>query len=195
MNRKMTGSVIRSLRKKKRITQKELAEKIHVSEKAVSKWETGQGFPDIGLLEPLANALDVSVTELLSGEYVQNNNRSSNVTKSKFYICPDCGNAIWSVGEAVISCCGKVLFPAKAAEPDKEHQVIFEPVEDEFYVRVPHEMTKAHSIAFLAAVSDQEMQFVKLYPESEAEARFKRGRLDSLYYYCNRHGLFRVKRP
>ena len=61
MDRYVTGAVIRRLREKKKITQEELAEMIHVSGKAVSKWETGQGFPDISLLEPLAKALDISV--------------------------------------------------------------------------------------------------------------------------------------
>ncbi|MBQ2677381.1 MAG: helix-turn-helix transcriptional regulator, partial [Firmicutes bacterium] len=53
MDRYVTGAVIRELREKKKLTQEELAEKIYVSGKAVSKWETGQGFPDISLLEPL----------------------------------------------------------------------------------------------------------------------------------------------
>ena len=67
MDRYVTGAVIRRLRERKKITQEELADMIHVSGKAVSKWETGQGFPDISLLEPLAKALDISVIQLLSG--------------------------------------------------------------------------------------------------------------------------------
>jgi len=53
-------------------------------------------------------------------------------------------------------------------------------------------MTKEHYISFLAAVSDEGMQIVKLYPEGNAEARFKRSRVSSLYAHCNRHGLFRL---
>ena len=70
MNQYITGAVIRKLREAKKMTQEALAEKIFVSSKAVSKWETGQGFPDISLIEPLAKALDISVIELLSGQPV-----------------------------------------------------------------------------------------------------------------------------
>ena len=54
-------------------------------------------------------------------------------------------------------------------------------------------MTKEHYISFLAAVSDQGMQFIKLYPQGNAEARFKMSRVKFLYAYCNHHGLFRIK--
>ena len=103
MDKYVTGAVIRRLREAKRMTQEELAERIFVSSKAVSKWETGQGFPDISLLEPLAKALDISVIELLSGEDICNTNHSANIARGKFYACPVCGNVIRSIGEAVVS--------------------------------------------------------------------------------------------
>ena len=77
MDKYVTGITIRRLRESKKMTQEELAEKIYVSGKAISKWETGHGFPDISLIEPLAKALDVSVIELLSGNPVKNRNISS----------------------------------------------------------------------------------------------------------------------
>ena len=203
MDKYVTGAVIRRLRENKKMTQEELAEKIFVSSKAVSNWETGQGFPDISLMEPLAKALDISVIELLSGEDVKNRNRSSNVSRAKFYVCPVCGNVIQSIGEAVISCCGITLPPAipepandARAIPDSAddvHSMNIEIVEDEYYVTLDHPMTKDHYISFIAALSDQGIQFVKLYPEGNAEARFKRNRVEKLYAYCNRHGLFQVK--
>lgn len=193
MDRYVTGAVIRRLREGKKMTQEELAERIHVSGKAVSKWETGQGFPDISLIEPLAEALGISVIELLSGACIRNRNQNSNIFKSRFYVCPLCGNAIWAVGESVISCCGITLPPHAAEAEDEEHGIRVEPVEDEYYIRIDHPMTKDHHIAFLAAVSDQGMQFVKLYPEANAEARFKRSRTRCLYAFCNRHGLFQKK--
>ena len=193
MDRYVTGAVIRRLREEKKMTQEELAGRIHISSKAVSKWETGQGLPDISLLEPLAKALELSVAELFSGAYVRNANRSANILRSRFYVCPVCGNVIRTVGEAVISCCGITLPPLEAEEADEEHAVSAEKADDEYYVRTEHPMTKEHYISFLAAVSDQGVQFVKLYPEGNAEARFKRSRVKVLYAYCNRHGLFRVK--
>lgn len=191
MDRYVTGAVIKRLRESKKLTQEDLAGKIFVSSKAVSKWETGQGFPDITLLEPLAKALDISMIELFSGDCVKNANKASNITKCKFYVCPICGNVIWTIGDAVISCCGLTLPPL---EPEAEldgHTVKATPAEDEFHIQIDHPMTKEHYISFIAAVSDDGVQIAKLYPESNAEARFKRSRVKHLYAYCNRHGLFR----
>ena len=103
MNSYITGATIKNLRERKGITQLQLAEEIRVTAKAVSKWETAKGLPDITLVEPLSQALGVSVMELMSGETVTNRNVSSNILFSKFYVCPICGNVIRSSGEAVIS--------------------------------------------------------------------------------------------
>ncbi len=190
MDNYVTGGVIRALREKQNLTQEQLAEKVHVLGKTVSKWETGQGFPDISLLEPLAEALGISVIELLSGSPVRNANRTADMRKCRFYVCPVCGNVILAAGEAMISCCGITLPPLSAEPADGEHGIRVEPVEDEFYVRLEHPMTKTHYVSFLAAVSDGTAQLVKLYPEGPAEARFKRNRVKYLYACCNRHGLF-----
>ena len=194
MDQYVTGAVIRTLRENKKMTQEELAERLFVSSKAVSKWETGQGFPDISLLESLAQALDISVIELLSGEDIQNKNQSSNMLKSKFYVCPVCGNAVRATGEALVSCCGITLPPLEPETCDSEHEIKVEIIEDEYFVTVGHPMQKDHYISFLAAVSDSRVQFVKLYPEGNAEARFKIDRVKKFYAYCNRHGLFQVLR-
>ena len=193
MDKYITGAVIRKLRESKKLTQEELAEKIYVTGKAVSKWENGQGFPDIRLIEPLSKALDISVVELLSGEHICNQNRSSNMFRNKFYVCPICGNVIQSVGEAVIICCGLTLPPLDAEQEDHEHIIHFERAEDEYYVTVEHRMTKEHYLSFLAAVSDNGVQFVKLYPQGNAEARFKISRVRYLYAYCIKDGLFQVR--
>ena len=193
MDRYVTGAVIRKLRENKKMTQEELAEKVFVSSKAVSKWETGQGFPDVSLIEPLAKALDISVIELLSGEDIRNLNRSSNMTKGRFYVCPVCGNVIQTTGEAVVSCCGITLPPLEPEISDTEHGIKVEIVEDEYYVTVDHPMEKDHYISFIAAVSDGGVKFTKLYPEGNAEARFRISCVKKIYAYCNRHGLFMVK--
>ena len=193
MDKYVTGAVIRKLRENKNMTQEELADRIFVSSKAVSKWETGHGFPDISLIEPLSQALGISVIELLQGENICNGNISSKITRVNFYVCPVCGNLIQSVGKAMISCCGITLPPYEPENADSEHIIDTEIVEDEYYVTLRHSMTKNHFISFLAAVSDNGVQFVKLYPESNAEARFKINRVKKLYAYCNRHGLFQAK--
>ena len=193
MDRYITGAVIRKLRENKHMTQEELAEKVFVSSKAVSKWETGQGFPDISLIEPLAEALGISVIELLSGEDIRNLNHTSKMSRSRFYVCPVCGNILQASGEAVISCCGITLPPLEAEAPDEEHIIIKEIIEDEYYVTVSHPMTKDHYISFLAAVSDHGIQLVKLYPEGACEARFRIDGVRRFYAYCNRHGLYELK--
>ena len=189
MNRYVTGTMIKRLREKNNMTQRQLAEKINVSDKAVSKWETGRGYPDISLLAPLSAALGVSVIELLAGEDVTNRNRAFDMRRLKFYVCPICGNVIQSAGAAVVSCCGIVLPPLEA-EPDGELSV--ERVEDEYFVSVPHEMSKSHYVSFIAAVRDDGCEIKKLYPEGAARARFKIGGTQRLYWYCNRHGLFQA---
>lgn len=193
MDNYVTGAVIRSLREQKHLTQEELAQQLFVSGKVVSKWETGKGFPDISLIEPLAAALGISVIELLNGSCIQNRNRSANLQKSKFYVCPVCGNVIRTIGEAVVSCCGITLPVLEAEDMDEKHAIEIETVEDEFFVTLCHPMEKGHYIPFLAAVSDDCVQFVKLYPQGEAAARFKQNRVKTIYAYCNRHGLFRLE--
>ena len=190
MNKYVTGSIIRELREKKQMTQAGLAGALSVSAKTVSKWETGRGYPDITLLEPIAGVFGITVMELLSGNAIQNMNISSNMLRSRFYVCPACGNVIHSMGEAALNCHGVLLKPCEAEEPDDGHRILVEKVEDEYYVRVEHDMTKQHHISFLAALSPDRLQLVKLYPEGSAEARFKMSGVKKIFCYCNRDGLF-----
>ena len=192
MNQYVTGAVIRELREKNKMTQLQLAERLGVSDKTVSKWETAKGYPDITLLEPVAAVFKISVTELISGNTVHNANVSANMLRSKFYVCPVCGNVIHSMGEAAIHCHGILLTPLEAEPADERHKIFIERVEDEYYVRIDHSMTKEHYISFVAAASSDEMQMVKLYPEGNPEARFKIRGVRRILYFCNRDGLFLI---
>lgn len=193
MDSYVTGATIRRLREGRHLTQAQLAGRIDVSSKTVSKWETGRGLPDITLLEPLAGALGVSVAELLSGDCVINRNRSANLLRARFYVCPVCGNVLYATGEAAVSCCGVSLPPLEAEEADEAHSCTMEAVEDETYLTFHHPMTKSHFLTFLAYVTTDRVQLVKLYPEGSADCRFRfRGR-GYLYRYCNRHGLMRER--
>ena len=193
MDHYVTGAAIKALREKQRLTQADLARLLCVSDKAVSKWENGRGFPDISLIEPLARALHISVPELLSGRAIVNANRASNLLRAKLYVCPVCGNVIWAKGDAVISCCGIQLPALEAEEPDAEHAVQVERIEDEYFVTSAHPMTKEHFISFFAYATMDRLEMKALYPEGSAEARFFIRGGGWLYYYCNRHGLCRVK--
>lgn len=193
MNTYITGATIKALREKKGLTQAALADQLAISSKAVSKWETGKGLPDITLIEPLAQALGVSVLELLSGNAVINRNISSNILRSKFYICPLCGNVLRASGDALVSCCGITLPPLEAEATDPDHEIRLEQVEDEYFLTIDHPMTKQHFISFIAHLTSDRVDFVKLYPEGNAQTRMQLRGGGYLYIYCNRHGLMKRK--
>ena len=192
MNQYVTGTVIKELREKNKMTQLQLAEKLGVSDKTVSKWETAKGYPDITLLEPIAETFRISVTELISGNTVFNANVSANMLRSTFYVCPVCGNVIHSMGEAAIHCHGILLSPLEAEASDERHMIFIERIEDEYYVRIDHSMSKEHYISFASAVSSDDMQLIKMYPEQSPEARFRIRGVKRIYFYCNRDGLFYI---
>lgn len=191
MDQYVTGSTIKKLREQRGLTQLELAYLLVVSDKTISKWETGKGYPDITLLEGLAKSLNVSVTELLLGNPIKNTNISSNMLKTGFYVCPLCNNIIQSTGEAFVSCHGITL---PKLEPEESiHEVKISLVEDEYFVEINHPMRKDNYISFIASVSSDKINLIKLYPESNAEARVKASGVKYIYYYSNKEGLFRLK--
>ena len=193
MEHYVTGAVIKALREGKDLTQKELANELGVSDKAISKWETGKGLPDITLLEPLSAVLGVSVTELLAGELRVNTNRAGNMLRSRFYVCPVCGNVIHAVGQGSFHCCGVALPPLEAEEPDEEHGIRIEKMEDDWYITMDHPMTKTHHITFFAYATADRILLQRTYPEQDCALRFPRMGFGRLYAHCNHHGLFQIK--
>lgn len=187
----VTGKTIKELREKRRLTQKELAEKINVSDKTVSKWETGKGLPDVSVLEELAKALGTSITELLTGDLRENENQSGNMKKMHFFVCPICGNLITSVGQGAFSCCGITLLDAEPEKCDETHMICIEEVDQEYHVTIDHPMDKKHYISFLAYITSGSYEVAKLYPEQDISVRFRKKGHGMLYAYCNRHGMFR----
>jgi len=193
MNTYIASTTIKRLREIRNLTQADLADRVGVSSKTISKWETAKGLPDISLLQPLAQALGISVIELMNGEHIINKNISANMLRSKFYVCPICGNAIHTLGNTVVSCCGITLPAMDSEEADKDDTVTIENVEDEHFITIHHPMTKAHYISFVAYVSSDRIQMVKLYPEGNAQTRLQLRGFGTLYWYCNQHGLFSKK--
>ena len=192
MNTYVTSTTIKQLREQRNLTQSELADLIGVSSKTISKWETAKGLPDVSLMQPLAQALNISLIELMNGEHIINKNISANMLRCKFHVCPVCGNIIQSTGNSVISCCGITLPPLEAEEADLDHAVHIQQVEDEHFITIDHPMTKEHYISFVAFVTSDRVQFVKLYPEGNAETRLQLRGFGMLYWYCNHHGLFKM---
>ncbi len=90
MDQYVTGKMIKKLRESRGLTQSALADILMISDKTISKWETGKGYPDISLLEGLSKALNISITELLLGQNIDNKNVSANMLKTSFYVCPIC---------------------------------------------------------------------------------------------------------
>lgn len=194
MDHKKIGQLITSLRKEKGLTQKQLSELLHVSDRAVSKWERGAGCPDISLLQLLCDIFSISMEQLLQGDLEIKDQDSGNMKKVKFYVCPTCGNVLCATQEADISCCGRKLEPLQVQKELIGHQVTVDEMDDELYVQIDHEMRKLHYLSFAAIVCMDRVMLVKLYPEQSAEVRFPqlRGR-KQLYLYCTQHGLWKIE--
>lgn len=184
------GELIRFLRKRQALTQLQLAEILCVSDKAVSKWERGAGSPDINILPGLAEALGTDTEALLSGELPKSGTANGNLKKLRFYVCPRCGNLMTSLDGASIRCCGQRLSPLAVQQEDKEHRIIIEESDGDWFCFSPHEMERSHYISFIAFASENTVSVHKLYPEWSAETRFPRYNRGNLLFYCTKHGLF-----
>ena len=188
MDYQKIGLMIRKLRTDKHMTQTELAEMLHVSNKTVSKWECGSGCPEVSMFPALSKVLDVDFAALFSGETAEKPIDSGNLRKLQFYICPNCGNLITSTSDAAVSCCGKVLLPQKLQRAGEEVQV--ELIDREYQISSDHEMSRQHYITFLALRSSEQILLRKLYPEWDLELHMPYIPGAMLIWHCNQHGLF-----
>ena len=194
MNCEKVGELLRQLRTEQGLTQRQVAEKLLVSDKAVSKWERGLGCPDVSVLNDIAAMFGVSTETLLNGELASAAQNGGNMKRVKFYVCKECGNILTAASTAEITCCGRKLVPLEAAEPDEGHMPKTEIVDDEFYVTFPHEMKKNHYISFAALAGCDRVYLMRLYPEQDSAVRFPRmGGGGMLYFYCTEHGFMKVK--
>lgn len=184
------GRLIYTLRKEKKLTQQQLAERMNISDKAVSKWERGLGCPDVSLLPNISDIFGVNLENLLSGDLDENDLKGGNMKKSKFYVCPLCGNLLVGTTEAAISCCGKklqALTPKKASDAEK---LTVENIENEYFISTEHEMNKSHYISFVALLTGDSIMLRKQYPEWDLQVRIPRFGRGMLMWYCTEHGLF-----
>ena len=193
MDLSKTGKLILQLRREKGLTQKQLAEKLGICAKTVSKWETGKGFPDISLVSDISKLFSVDISSLIEGEMPRVKPAAGNVKRTKFYLCETCGNVIQEMGNSEIICCGRKLNPLKASAENDTHKVEVEQIEDDWYITFAHPMEKDHYISFFAYVRFDRVLCIKLYPEQGGEVRLPVMRGGKLYYCCNKHGLFEVK--
>lgn len=184
------GQLICRLRREKQMTQKQVADKLNISAKTVSKWECGYGMPDISVLGELSEILNVNIEKILLGDMEQNRKENGNMKKIKFYVCPVCGSIITETGNAEISCCGRRLTALTPSTGCTEHEISTQNIENEIYITINHEMTKEHYISFIAYVKFDRIILIRLYPEQTAETRIPQMGSGKLYCCCTKHGLF-----
>ena len=191
MNAEQTGKLLCELRKAKGMTQRQVAEHLCVSAQAVSKWECGQGCPDVSLLAKLAGLYGIGVAQLLAGSLSPASPDGGNMKRVKFYVCPDCGNVLTATGGGELFCCGRKLEAMKVQKADEEHTVAVQAIEEDWYVTFEHPMKKEHFFRFAAYVTVDRMLLVRLYPEQGGEFRIPQIRGGGkLYLCCSRDGLF-----
>ena len=190
MDNEKIGKLIYGLRKERNMTQLQLAEILHISDKTVSKWERGQGCPDISLLVDLSCVLGVDMEKFLSGRLEANEERGGNMKKLNFYVCPECGNVITAMTEAGISCCGKKLQPLEAVKAHDEERLLVENIENDYYISSDHPMLKEHYISFVALLTGDTLTLKKQYPEWDLQVRIPGRTHGKLIWYCTEHGLF-----
>lgn len=194
MDARETGALLARLRKERGLTQRQVAEGLHVSAQAVSKWERCLGCPDVSLLPALSAMFGVSVEGLLAGELAREKNDGGNMKRLKFYVCPDCGNILTATGGGEVNCCGRRLEPLAARPVDEAHAVAVQEVEEDWYVTFRHPMEKDHFFRFAAYVATERVLLVRLYPEQGGEFRIPQLRGGGrLYLCCSRDGLFEMK--
>jgi transcriptional regulator with XRE-family HTH domain len=190
MDNAKIGSLIRSLRTEKGMTQKELADKMKLSDKTISKWERGCGGPDLSLLTELSALLGVNIENILNGQIDLNDAVGGNMKKSKYFVCPACGNLTVCTGNAAVSCCGRKLNELKPQKAADEQKLTVEAVEDEWFISSPHPMTKSDYISFIAFVTGDKLQIIKLYPEWDIQTRLPKREHGTLLWYSKKNGLF-----
>ena len=183
------GRLISKLRKEKGLTQKNIADALGISNKTVSKWETGLGCPDLSLWPDLSVILGAEITQLMEGEITPNKPDSGNITNIRFYVCPSCGNILVSTGSASIFCCGRKLEHLEISA-EEAPEIKREEIDMDYYITVNHEMTKEHYISFAAYVKSDRIYLNRLYPEQSPSFRIPLTRGGKLYVYCVNHGLF-----
>ena len=185
-----TGGIIARLRKERGLTQRQLAERLQVTDKAVSKWERGLGCPDVSLLDRLAAELGADLGALLRGGLPSQEKPGGTMKQAKYYVCPVCGEVTVATGGAEVSCCGRKLTALTAQKAGEEERLSVERVEDEWFLTSAHPMTKEHHIAFVAFAAGERLQLIRQYPEWDLQVRIPARGHGMLLWYCTRHGLF-----
>ncbi|MBC5730690.1 helix-turn-helix domain-containing protein [Pseudoflavonifractor hominis] len=184
------GALIRAARRERGMTQRELGEALHISDRTVSKWECAQGCPDVSLLPALSARLGVDLERMLSGDLEPSREKGDSMKRIRFFVCPHCGNVVTATGEASVSCCGRRLEALTPQRAEGVHRLQAEAVEDEWFLTAEHPMEKGHFLSFVAFVTGERCLLIRTYPEWEMQVRIPRRGHGKLLHYCTEHGLF-----
>ena len=148
------------------------------------------GCPDLSLLPGLSAVLEVDLEKLLAGELGENDIIGGNMKKTKFYICPTCGNVVTAMADTAVSCCGKKLQAIEPKKAEGEEKLKVEVIENEYFITADHPMTREHYITFVALLTGDTLVLRKQYPEWDLQTRIPTLAHGRLLWYCSRHGLF-----
>ncbi len=189
MNTLNIGLFIKTARQKQHLTQKQLADLLTISDKTVSKWERGNGLPDVSLLPKLCEILQIDMDKLLAGDLSSNDCVGGNMKKSNYYVCTTCGNITVCTGGATVACCGNKLEALARNKATDEQKLSVTTIENEWYIQSDHPMRKDNYISFVAFATGDRIELIKLYPEWDVSLRIpKRGR-GMLLWYADATGL------
>ena len=189
MDQEKVGGIIKTLRKDRGMTQLELALCLNVTDRAVSKWERGLGCPDISLLTRLSEIFSVDIGSIIDGDMDENEKRSGNMKKTKFYVCPICGNIITASENTNVSCCGRKLEGLEEKK-NVDEEIKIERVDGtELYISSSHPMTKDDYISFFSYVTSDSLLLKKLYPEWGVDIRFPWLGHGKIMWYSEKEGL------
>ncbi|MEG0276341.1 MAG: helix-turn-helix domain-containing protein [Coprobacillus sp.] len=186
------GELIYQLRKEEKLTQKQLADKLNISDKTISKWERGLGCPDISLLNELSQILKVNIDRILQGELLLQNKQGGSMKRIKFYICKECGNIMTSLQDIDVSCCGRKLEALKVNESNQEHSYSIDEVDGQSFISFDHEMAKEHYLSFVVYIEYDRVTLIHLYPEQDPSFYLSKLKKGQLYVYCTKHGLIKL---
>lgn len=189
MDCEKVGKLIKELRLEKKLTQKQVADQMNISDKTVSKWERGFGCPDISLIRELSEILGVNIENVLKGELLENDFVGGNMKNTKFYVCPACGNISLCTGDAQVSCCGRKL-EALNLKKAEHNRLQVEYIEDECYLTSDHPMDKENYISFVALMTGDKVQVFKQYPEWALQVRIPKLKHGKIVWYSTSEGLF-----
>lgn len=190
INTEKIGQLIYQLRKEKGLTQKQLADELHLSDRTISKWERGYGCPDITLLPQLSTLLEIPIEALLVGEVTSNEIVGGNMKKSLYYVCPNCTNIGLATGNFTVSCCGRKLEPLEAKKAADHEKLNVVEIDNEWSISSEHPMTKEHYISFVALATGDQIQLIKQFPEWSLNVRLPKKKHGQILWYDTNGGLF-----